>query len=415
MTRRLALLGLISLCLAPVGSARAQPAADKVTILSVEPSGPLPADVRATFIVVVEATLVSRAKAVVALGFNQEKPFSQEMNEERQVVAGTQTVRITAEATPRDWGRLSGFGAHVILRPDVTTGVFQPLAFEVRHIPVQPKKKAVVYADSFGSLTEPAKLAALEDIASAVSDLEMSEVVAVVQAAFGDANRQVRLAAVEAIDGRTKAADMLRVRFRPGQGFMTDGRRELPPPGWKDDGDDFRAQFLPTLMTMARRDDDAQIRATTVSAINNMLRLQRPEAFNGEPLAAFAHIYANDASAEVRAQVVQAFAYSASDDPRLRDVLKAAFADREPRVRIFANVALRFPEWAPRLRYPDVRAEITAALADNERAYRAAALDAVSLVPQDARELLTLVGAMSESDPDAAIRKQAGDVLRSMK
>ncbi len=418
MQRRHRLFALAALCfLADPSAALAQLPADSISILSVEPSGPLPADRAAKFTVLVEVTVASVREAAVAIGFNSENALRHEMGESQRVVAGTHRVRLSAETTPRDWGRLAGFHLLVILEPAAPgAGVFTPLADQTHQIPVvQKPRSAAVHADTFASLEAPEKLAVLREIASAASDLQATEIVAVMHRALRDVDPSVRRTAAEAIHGRTQASDV--AATAPHKPTPVEGRRAPPPAEWAVDGDVFRAQLQPELSKLARHDEDQQVRLASIDAINEMVRLQGPHGFDGAVVTLFAEVYRQDSSAPVRARVVQMLGLSTSEHAEVSAVLRAAFVDPDPTIRTIAAGALMkiHPGLDARLRFVDVRDELTRALSDPDPAFRAAALTAVELVHQDARELLTVLQRMAERDPDPAIRQQARGVLELMK
>jgi hypothetical protein len=235
--------------------------------------------------------------------------------------------------------------------------------------------------------------------------------------ALRDPDGSVRLAGVSAIDGRTQASDFLTAPMAPGYPSSTDGRRAAPPAEWAGDGDVFRAQLQSQLATMARRDQDERVRAAAIGAIHNMVRLQGPRGHDGDVATLFADLYREDGSAVVRRQVIWNLAVSTTDHADLRAILRAAFVDRDAGVRTLAAFALQklHPALEPRLRYVDVRDEILRGLADANSAYRAAALNAVMKAAQDARELISVLQRMAETDPDETLRQQARRVLELMK
>jgi HEAT repeats len=394
----------------PAGALAQQTAADRVAIVGVQPAGPLTPDRPVRITVVADVTLVSAPEARVELAFNTANAFRTETADERPFEAGTRRLQLSAEVTPRDWGRLPGFAAMVMLQPVAPLSVFQPLARDMYQFPVRPAELSpAIYADSFAALDPAIRLKILKEIAGSTSNLDVAEIVTLIPSALRDRDPLIRIAALEAVDSRTQASDMLSVRFARSQGVVPPIQRAPTPEAWKGNGDELRAHLHSEIAALARGDSDENVRVAAVTAIHDMFRLRQPDAYEAAIPPLFSEIYKTDRSANVRSAVVRLLTQSSSDHTDLRETLKAAFSDPSPDVRRMAAVALQrlHPGLRPRLRYTDVGEAISVGLTDPDPQNRAAALAAVEFAHEDARELLSVLQRMMSSDPDPTIRAHA--------
>ena len=90
---------------------------DSLTVVSVQPSGPLTRGVEVELTFEIDVQLETADEAIVSLGFNTRQPRSWEMIEEYEVYRGAERITLKATVTPVDWGRRGDFAALINIGP----------------------------------------------------------------------------------------------------------------------------------------------------------------------------------------------------------------------------------------------------------------------------------------------------------
>jgi len=116
-----------------------QDSPDKITIVNVATSAPVRDGVDNEFTVEIQYTLETADEAMVAIGFNSDKPNGYRMMAQKRIKRGTNSITLKADVKPKDWKERGDFIVYANISPYPLPAVrFTPLVSTKRVIDFEP-------------------------------------------------------------------------------------------------------------------------------------------------------------------------------------------------------------------------------------------------------------------------------------
>ena len=110
---------------------------DKISIIAVQPSGPVRHGAETKFTIEIEAELHSAKEGAARLFFNLKSPTGYRMVEQRDLREGRQRITFGVTVTPVDWADRGHFTVVVNMGPKTTDPEWAPTAFVQKTISVK--------------------------------------------------------------------------------------------------------------------------------------------------------------------------------------------------------------------------------------------------------------------------------------